>query len=47
MTDSTLIHATEQISRAQQQLPVIKAFFDQPTYTVTYVVHDKKIPLTK
>ena len=42
MTDSTLIHATEQISRAQQQLPVIKAFFDQPTYTVTYVVHDKK-----
>ena len=42
MTDSTLIHATEQISRAQQQLPAIKAFFDQPTYTVTYVVHDKK-----
>lgn len=42
MTDSTLIHATEQISRAQQQLPVIKAFFDQPTYTVTYVVHDKE-----
>lgn len=42
MTDSALIHATEQISRAQQQLPVIKAFFDQPTYTVTYVVHDKE-----
>ncbi|ASK88902.1 MBL fold metallo-hydrolase [Sphingorhabdus sp. SMR4y] len=42
MTDSALIHATEQISRAQLQLPVIKAFFDQPTYTVTYVVHDKE-----
>ena len=42
MTDSALIHATEQISRAQQHIPVIKAFFDQPTYTVTYVVHDKE-----
>ena len=42
MTDSTLIHATEQISRAQQNLPVIKAFFDLPTNTVTYVVHDKE-----
>lgn len=42
MTDSALIHATEQISRAQQHLPVIKAFFDQPTFTVTYVVHDKE-----
>lgn len=40
MTDSALIHATEQISQAQKNRPVIKAFFDQPTYTVTYVVHD-------
>ena len=40
MTDSVLIHATEQISKAQRNVPVIKAFFDQPTYTVTYVVHD-------
>lgn len=40
MTDSTLIHAAEQITRAQRDIPVIKAFFDQPTYTVTYVVHD-------
>jgi glyoxylase-like metal-dependent hydrolase (beta-lactamase superfamily II) len=40
MTDSALIHATEQISHAQQNLPVIKAFFDPATYTVTYVVHD-------
>ena len=40
MTDSILTHATEQISRAQRNIPVIKAFFDQPTFTVTYVVHD-------
>lgn len=40
MTDSILAHATEQISRAQQNVPVIKAFFDLPTFTVTYVVHD-------
>ena len=40
MTDSILAHATEQISRAQRNIPVIKAFFDQPTFTVTYVVHD-------
>ena len=40
MTDSILIHATEQITRAQRNIPVIKAFFDQPTFTVTYVVHD-------
>ncbi|WP_321326518.1 MBL fold metallo-hydrolase [uncultured Parasphingorhabdus sp.] len=42
MTDSALIHATDQISRAQRHIPVIKAFFDQPTFTVTYVVHDKE-----
>ncbi|WP_373490613.1 MBL fold metallo-hydrolase [Parasphingorhabdus sp.] len=40
MTDSTLIHATEQISKAQRNIPVIQSFFDQPTNTVTYVVHD-------
>ncbi|MGB5483705.1 MBL fold metallo-hydrolase [Parasphingorhabdus sp.] len=40
MTDSILAHATEQISRARQNPPVIKAFFDLPTFTVTYVVHD-------
>ncbi|MDA3858253.1 MAG: MBL fold metallo-hydrolase, partial [Roseovarius sp.] len=40
MTDSILAHATEQISRAQHNIPVIKAFFDLPTFTVTYVVHD-------
>ena len=40
MTDSALIHATEQIRQAQQSIPVIQSFFDQATYTVTYVVHD-------
>ncbi len=40
MTDLTLIHATEQISRVQRETPVIKAFFDDVTNTVTYVVHD-------
>ena len=40
MTDSALIHATEQIRRAQQSIPVIQSFFGQATYTVTYVVHD-------
>ncbi len=40
MTDSILIHAVEQISHAQRNIPVIKAFFDQATSTVTYVVHD-------
>ena len=40
MTDSILTHATEQVCRAQRNIPVIKAFFDQPTFTVTYVVHD-------
>lgn len=40
MTDSTLIHAAEQISKAQRNILVIKAFFDQSSYTVTYVAHD-------
>lgn len=40
MTDSILFHAAKQISRAQRNIPVIKAFFDQETFTVTYVVHD-------
>jgi len=44
MTDSALIHATEQITRAQKSIPVIQSFFDPATYTVTYVVHD---PATK
>ncbi len=40
MTDSPLAAATAQISGSQKGVPVIKAFFDQPTYTVSYVVHD-------
>ncbi len=40
MTDSALAAASLQISAAQVGIPQIKAFFDEPTFTVTYVVHD-------
>ncbi|ATP19936.1 MULTISPECIES: MBL fold metallo-hydrolase [Sphingomonadaceae] len=40
MADSALAAASSQISAAQTGTPQIKAFFDEPTFTVTYVVHD-------
>ncbi|MGB5078742.1 MAG: MBL fold metallo-hydrolase [Sphingorhabdus sp.] len=40
MSDSALHHAISQVSDAQTGIPVIRAFFDQPTFTVSYVVHD-------
>ena len=40
MTDSAIAKASSQIVAAQSGVPVIKSFFDGPTYTVTYVVHD-------
>lgn len=40
MTDPALAAASSQISAAQAGIPQIKAFFDEPTFTVTYVVHD-------
>ncbi len=40
MTDPALAAASSQISAAQAGVPQIKAFFDEPTFTVTYVVHD-------
>ncbi|WP_189621305.1 MBL fold metallo-hydrolase [Novosphingobium colocasiae] len=40
MTDSVLKIASIQIAAAQSGVPQIKAFFDEPTFTVTYVVHD-------
>ncbi|MEW4467664.1 MBL fold metallo-hydrolase [Parasphingorhabdus sp. JC815] len=40
MVDSVLAHASAQIISAQQHIPQIKAFFDNETFTVTYVVHD-------
>lgn len=40
MTDSAIAKASSQIAAAQVGVPVIKSFFDGPTYTVTYVVHD-------
>jgi glyoxylase-like metal-dependent hydrolase (beta-lactamase superfamily II) len=40
MTDSALNVASAQIAAAQCGVPVVKSFFDEPTNTVSYVVHD-------
>ncbi|MEQ1548747.1 MAG: MBL fold metallo-hydrolase [Chakrabartia sp.] len=40
MTDSALVKASAQIAAAQRGVPIIKAFFDEATFTVSYVVHD-------
>lgn len=40
MTDSAIAKASSQIADAQAGVPVIKSFFDGPTFTVTHVVHD-------
>ncbi|MFP5456220.1 MAG: MBL fold metallo-hydrolase, partial [Alphaproteobacteria bacterium] len=40
MPDAALAKASAQIVAAGKGVPVIKAFFDAPTFTVTYVVHD-------
>lgn len=40
MIDSALAKASAQVAAAQRGVPVIKSFFDSPTNTVTYVVHD-------
>jgi glyoxylase-like metal-dependent hydrolase (beta-lactamase superfamily II) len=40
VTDSAIAIATTQIIGAQHSGPVIKSFFDEPTNTVSYVVHD-------
>jgi glyoxylase-like metal-dependent hydrolase (beta-lactamase superfamily II) len=40
VTDSALYKASTQIAQAQKGVPAIKAFFDQDTFTVSYVVHD-------
>lgn len=42
MSDPVLARASAQVLTAQMGRPVIKAFFDAPTSTVTYVVHDPK-----
>jgi glyoxylase-like metal-dependent hydrolase (beta-lactamase superfamily II) len=39
-SDSALAKASSQVIAAQVGVPVIKAFFDPATFTVTYVVHD-------
>jgi glyoxylase-like metal-dependent hydrolase (beta-lactamase superfamily II) len=40
MPDSALENAIAQVSDAQKGVPMIRAFFDKPTFTVSYVVHD-------
>lgn len=40
MSDSALDRAAAQVSGAQTGVPVVHAFFDKPTFTVSYVVHD-------
>ena len=40
MSDPALHKATSQIKTARQGIPVITPFFDEDTFTVTYVVHD-------
>ena len=40
MADSAILQATAQITAAGSAAPVIKSFFDAPTFTVTYVVQD-------
>ncbi|WP_165322933.1 MBL fold metallo-hydrolase [Rhizorhabdus phycosphaerae] len=40
MSDAALARASAQIAAAQKGVPIIRAFFDAPTFTVTYVVHD-------
>jgi glyoxylase-like metal-dependent hydrolase (beta-lactamase superfamily II) len=42
MTDHPLAAADEQVrtARASRTTPVIKTFFDEPTYTATHVAHD-------
>ena len=40
MSDPALNNAIAQVSKAQIGVPIIRAFFDKPTFTVSYVVHD-------
>lgn len=40
MNDAVLAHAAAQIQGAQRGVPITRAFFDAPTATVSYVVHD-------
>ncbi|WP_404476440.1 MBL fold metallo-hydrolase [Novosphingobium sp. BL-52-GroH] len=40
MLDAALDRAAAQVNAAREGMVVIKAFFDVPTFTITYVVHD-------
>ena len=45
MTDPALEKAFVQVSVARSGVPVVKAFFDAPTFTFTSVVHDAETRL--
>jgi len=38
--DSAFERAAEQVRGARQASPVVREFFDEPSFTFTYVVHD-------
>lgn len=40
MPDTVLTEASSQVAAAETAPPIVKAMFDEPTNTVTYVVHD-------
>ncbi|MBI1182421.1 MAG: MBL fold metallo-hydrolase [Alphaproteobacteria bacterium] len=42
MSDTTLEIASAQVRGAQASTPIVRAFFDEPTFTVSYVVHDSR-----
>lgn len=42
MSDPVLAKASSQIAATQKNLPIIRAFFDRDTFTVSYVVHDSE-----
>lgn len=46
MTDAVLVSATAQVESARVSglVPVVRTFFDEPTFTATHVVHD---PVTR
>ena len=40
MSDEALAKAVRQVTAARKAVPMVRAFFDGPTFTVTYVIHD-------
>jgi glyoxylase-like metal-dependent hydrolase (beta-lactamase superfamily II) len=40
VSDDVLAKASSQVAAAQDNVPIIRAFFDEDTFTVSYVIHD-------